>query len=83
MMKPEEKSAPVNVVVVTGDKNELSGLSNITEKNNSLKNNPINGGGQENKKDESQDLKPNGIGGGESNGIIDFAKSFFIKKMDG
>jgi hypothetical protein len=84
MIKPEEKTAPVNVVVVTGDKNELSGLTNMTDKKNVS-------GGESINKDESNPVVHEGNKnepsvkqtGGESNGIIDFAKSFFIKKVDG
>jgi hypothetical protein len=36
MIKPEEKPAPVNVVVVTGDKNELNGLSNTIDKKDKI-----------------------------------------------
>jgi DNA-directed RNA polymerase II subunit RPB2 len=79
MIKPEEKPAPVNVVVVTGDKNELNGLSNTIDKKDIA-------GPQTNTKEEKAEKK-GGSNSTESNqsggsSILDFTKSFFIKKMD-
>jgi len=82
LIKPEEKPvAPVNVVVVTGDKNELSGLTSSSS-------NDIQSGGKHSKSDsnsqEKQTEKQAEKKGGESTGssILDFTKSFFIKKVD-
>jgi DNA-directed RNA polymerase II subunit RPB2 len=80
MIKPEEKPAPVNVVVVTGDKNELNGLSNTTDKKDIT-------GPQTNTKEEKTEKKTGGSNSNENNqstgsSIIDFTKSLFIKKMD-
>ena len=80
MIKPEEKPAPVNVVVVTGDKNDLSGLSNTVEKQ------------PEKQLEKSSEKQPEKKTGGEAmpivssdstgSSILDFTKSFFIKKVD-
>jgi DNA-directed RNA polymerase II subunit RPB2 len=83
LIKPEEKPvAPVNVVVVTGDKNELSGLTSSSS-------NDIQSGGKHSKSDSNsqekkQTEKQAEKKGGESTGssILDFTKSFFIKKVD-
>jgi hypothetical protein len=82
LIKPEEKPvAPVNVVVVTGDKNELSGLTSSSS-------NDIQSGGKhsnsDNNSEKKQTEKQAEKKGGESTGssILDFTKSFFIKKVD-
>ena len=82
LVEPEEKPvAPVNVVVVTGDKNELSGLTSNSS-------NDIQSGGKHSNSDsnsqEKQTEKQAEKKGGESTGssILDFTKSFFIKKVD-
>lgn len=86
MIKPEEKPAPVNVVVVTGDKNELSGLSNTS----TVETKPITSSEsitdkKYEKQSEKQTEKKGGSNESSSTGgssILDFTKSFFIKKMD-
>jgi DNA-directed RNA polymerase II subunit RPB2 len=81
MIKPEEKPAPVNVVVVTGDKNELNGLtSSATVDTKPI----ISNESTSDKKDEKQSEKKGGSSESSSTGssILDFTKSFFIKKMD-
>jgi DNA-directed RNA polymerase II subunit RPB2 len=82
IIKPEEKPAPVNVVVVTGDKNELSGLSNSA----TVDTKPITSSeSTTDKKYEKQSEKKGGSNESSSTGgssILDFTKSFFIKKMD-
>jgi len=85
MIKPEEKPAPVNVVVVTGDKNELNGLSSSA----TIDTKPITRGESTSDKnhDKQSEKKTGGSNSSESNqstgsSILDFTKSFFIKKMD-
>ena len=81
MIKPEEKPAPVNVVVVTGDKNELNGLTSSS----TIDTKPIvTSESTSDKKDEKQAEKKGGSSESSSTGssILDFTKSFFIKKMD-
>jgi len=83
MIKPEEKPAPVNVVVVTGDKNELNGLTS----SNTANKKEINGGLPQSKEDKTTEQKTGGGNENTSNqssgsSILDFTKSFFIKKMN-
>jgi DNA-directed RNA polymerase II subunit RPB2 len=84
MIKPEEKPAPVNVVVVTGDKNELNGLTSSA----TIDTKPITSESTSDKKQDKQsEKKTGGSNSSESNqstgsSILDFTKSFFIKKMD-
>jgi len=82
MIKPEEKPAPVNVVVVTGDKNELNGLTSSS----TIDTKPIVSN-QSISDEKKSDKKTGGSNSSESNqstgsSILDFTKSFFIKKMD-
>jgi hypothetical protein len=75
--KAEEKPAPVNVVVVTGDKNELSGFTTQPVQSKSVHN-------EESQKDAPVEKREPDKKGGESSGssLLDFTKSFFIKKID-
>ena len=82
MIKPEEKPAPVNVVVVTGDKNELNGLTSSS----TIDTKPIisNQSTSDEKKPDKKTGGSNENATNQSTGssILDFTKSFFIKKMD-
>ena len=83
MIKPEVKTPDVNVVVITGDKNELNGLTQQKEVSK----------GETHTQDEMYNTDKK-IGGNASNNesiktepssgssILDFTKSFFIKKME-
>jgi hypothetical protein len=93
MFPSEMKPPDVNVVVVTGDKNEINGLTSNNKANTS-----DNKQNHDNDNDHiSQDKKEKEKKGGDNtnrndntsrnnsfldnNPIIDFTKSFFIKKM--
>jgi len=83
MIKPEVKTPDVNVVVITGDKNELNGLTQQKEisKNDAYTQDEMyktdikSGGNASN----NESIKTESSSGSS---ILDFTKSFFIKKME-
>ena len=89
---PSEMKPPdVNVVVVTGDKNEINGLS-TNNKDNASENNHDNSSQEKKEKEKEKKGGDNATRGDNTirndnsilgdNSILDFTKSFFIKKMD-
>ena len=90
MFPSEMKPPDVNVVVVTGDKNEINGLTtnnkdNTSEDNSSQEKKEKKGGdntirGDDTNHNDNTNRNDNSII--DNNPILDFTKSFFIKKMD-
>jgi DNA-directed RNA polymerase II subunit RPB2 len=87
MFQSEMKPPDVNVVVVTGDKNEINGLTSNNNKDNASDNKQnhddndhISQVKKEKKGGDNTNRNDNSIL--DNNPILDFTKSFFIKKMD-
>jgi DNA-directed RNA polymerase II subunit RPB2 len=86
MFQSEMKPPDVNVVVVTGDKNEINGLTTNNKENtseNKHSSHPDDNVSQEKKEKKGGDnvIRSDNTNVG-NNSILDFTKSFFIKKMD-